>query len=331
MNRRTRIMFAASSLLSVALGGLAVGPSPAWADAGETTHYYLSLGDSLAESFQPNGGLTHGYTEAVFKAIRGDSDQLRHVKLGCGGETVASMIDTTVAGFCRYPAGAFDTQSQLDVAVDFLAAHPGKVAVITIDIAGNDNSACMDPTTLLLDRECLDQAFPAALADLSTVLTTLQQAAPGVPIVGMNYYDPFLGLWVLGPDARAVALHNAPIVADLNAQLTATYQSAGVPVADVASAFDSVNFTDTVDTKEWGEVPVNVANVCRWTWFCDNKYAFDVHPNSEGYQVIADTFLAVIEHPAIHIDAQMIRHLICERLFGAPRHYTSSAERCPDS
>ena len=294
MPRITRTLIAASLPL-VALGGLAARSSPASADAGEATHYYLSLGDSLAESYQPIGGLTHGYTDEVFKAIRGDFDQLRHIKLGCGGETVASMIDTTVAGFCLYPDGAFDTQSQLDVAVDLLGDHPGNVALITIDIGGNDVLACLDPTTLLLDQGCLDQAFPATLADLGTVLTTLQQAAPGVPIVGMNYYDAFLGLWVLGPDARAVALHNAPIVADLNAQLTAAYQAAGVPVADVAGAFDSDNFTDSVLTKKWGEIPVNVANVCHWTWFCDDKYAFDVHANTAGYAVIAGAFLDVIQ------------------------------------
>ena len=186
MPRITRTLIAASSSL-VALGGLAARSSPASADAGEATHYYLSLGDSLAESYQPIGGLTHGYTDEVFKAIRGDFDQSRHIKLGCGGETVASMIDTAVAGFCLYPDGAFDTRSQLDVAVDFLGAHPGKVELITIDIAGNDVLACLEQTTLLLDQGCLDQTFPAALANLGTVLTTLQQAAPGVPIVGMNY------------------------------------------------------------------------------------------------------------------------------------------------
>ena len=239
-----RTLIVAAALAAAAVGPVA--PSEALADADHGTHYYLSLGDSLAESYQPNGGLTHGYTEEVFKAIRGDFDQLRHVKLGCGGETAASMIDTTVAGFCLYPDGAFDTQSQLDVAVDLLADHPGNVAVITIDIGGNDVLACLDPTTQLLDQGCLDQAFPATLADLGIVLATLQEAAPGVPIVGMNYYDAFLGLWVLGPDARAVAVHNAPIVADLNAQLTAAYQAAGVPVADVVGAFDSDNFTDSV-------------------------------------------------------------------------------------
>ena len=55
MPRITRTLIAASLPL-VALGGLAAPPSPASADAGEATHYYLSLGDSLAESSQPDGG-----------------------------------------------------------------------------------------------------------------------------------------------------------------------------------------------------------------------------------------------------------------------------------
>ena len=141
------------------------------------------------------------------------------------------------------------------MAVDLLADHPGNVAVITIDIGGNDVLACLDPTTQLFDQGCLDQAFPATLADLGIVLTTLQEAAPGVPIVGMNYSDAFLGLWVLGPDARAVAVHNGAIVADLNAQLTATYPAAKMRVADVAGAFDSDNFTDSVAHEEVGRDP----------------------------------------------------------------------------
>ena len=62
MPRITRMLIAAS-LPFVALGGLAAPPAAASADAGGATHYYLSLGDSLAESFQPDGDLTHGYAE----------------------------------------------------------------------------------------------------------------------------------------------------------------------------------------------------------------------------------------------------------------------------
>jgi hypothetical protein len=35
---------------------------------------------------------------------------------------------------------------------------------------------------------------------------------------------------------------------------------------------------------------VNVANACRWTWFCSPRYAGDPHANAIGYRKIADTF-----------------------------------------
>jgi hypothetical protein len=55
------------------------------------TIYYLSLGDSLAASFQPNGDLTDGYAEQLYASLVADQPKLRLVKLGCGGESTASM------------------------------------------------------------------------------------------------------------------------------------------------------------------------------------------------------------------------------------------------
>lgn len=292
--RRLGLCLTAGACLLLLTTTADTAPSTA-AEAASHTTYYLSLGDSVAGSAQPVGGLTQGYTEAVYKAIRADHAQLRHVKLGCGGESAASIMDTSRGGYCPYPKGSPDTVNQLDVATEFIAAHPGRIELITLTIGANDIRACLDPTTLRLDQACLDQTFPAVLIDLATVLATLKAAAPGVPIVGMDYYNVFLGLWVFGPDARAVALHDAPIIAALNAQLAATYEAAGVRVADVAGAFDSDNFAETVHTKQWGEIPVNVANICTWTWFCDDQYTFDVHANTTGYQVISNAFLKVIQ------------------------------------
>jgi len=283
MNHRTRALLITSTLVA-AIGAPA---DPATASSSKAT-YYLSLGDSLAESAQPIGGLTSGYSEAVYKAVRNDHQQLQHVKLGCGGETTGSMIDTTQAGSCRYPG------NQLDVAVEFITAHPSQIALITIDIGANDTFACLDPTTFLFDQSCVDHVVPSTLANLAAILASLQAAAPDVPVVGMDYYDVFLGLWVFGADGQAAALHNAPIVDAVNASLVTVYEAAGFRVADVAGAFDNSNFADTVATSQWGVIPVNVANVCAWTWFCDDKYTFDVHANTDGYQVIAKAFLNVL-------------------------------------
>jgi hypothetical protein len=82
----------------------------------------------------------------VYKAIRDDHDQLEHVKLGCLGETTRSMIGTILAGLCRYQG------NQLDVAAEFIAAHPGQVALVTIDIGAKDALACPNQAMFLLDR-----------------------------------------------------------------------------------------------------------------------------------------------------------------------------------
>ena len=39
-----------------------------------------------------------------------------------------------------------------------------------------------------------------------------------------------------------------------------------------------------------GEIPVNVANTCMWTWFCSSRFFGDPHANAIGYKKIARTF-----------------------------------------
>jgi hypothetical protein len=59
-------------------------------DDSPTTHY-LSLGDSCARGFQPNGDLTHGYAEQLYASLAADQPKLEPVKLGCGCESTVSM------------------------------------------------------------------------------------------------------------------------------------------------------------------------------------------------------------------------------------------------
>lgn len=141
---------------------------------------------------------------------------------------------------------------------------------------------------------CIQGLLPHIQSNLAYIIETLQAAAPAVPIVGMSYYDPLLGYWVLIEDGDLVAKTDEHAWEGFNAGLVSTYQAEGAHVADLASAdfFNSADFTDTVVTKEFGEVPVNVANACTWTYFCA-KPPFgpgNVHPNVKGYGVIATAF-----------------------------------------
>ena len=73
--------------------------APAQADDSNAVHYYVSLGDSLAASFQPNGDVGHGYAEQLYAHLKERDRTLRLVKLGCGGETTHSMIFSNPCGY----------------------------------------------------------------------------------------------------------------------------------------------------------------------------------------------------------------------------------------
>lgn len=73
--------------------------------------------------------------------------------------------------------------------------------------------------------------------------------------------------------------------------LRATFQGAGMPVADVEAAFSSLDFATQVALPGIGTVPLNVARVCQWTWVCaPPSLGPDNHADVDGYAVMAATF-----------------------------------------
>lgn len=264
---------------------LTLAATPHVSGAAADPAVYLSLGDSAAFGFQPNERFNAGYADQL--AARAG---LRLVKLGCPGETSGSLTSGNESP-CDYPAG-----SQLNQAKRVLRNNAGNVAFITINVGVNDIlNVCLNPETLALKKACVDRELPALQANLTKILTALHQAAPGVPIAGLTYWNPFLGLWVIaGPDGEGLARDADRAMRALNEGLVATYLERDAAVAYVGSArfFEIANFTDTVATR-WGRVPVNVAKACRWTWFCDRRGP-DPHPNTEGYGIITNALRAAL-------------------------------------
>jgi lysophospholipase L1-like esterase len=264
----------------------ALGDSPGATDA-NAVHYYVALGDSLAEGYQPNGDFSHGYTDQLYAALKADDPTLQLENLACGGETTSSMISgvepTGSLGsryFCAPPGPRREELahgSQLADAVAFLRAHSQFVSLITIDIGGNDVGLCV----YLVDQACLAAALTAVKQNLTVILSALQDAAPGVPIVGMNYYDPFLAFWFSDPTA---AQTTEQMVVQFNDVLGSLYDAAGDPVADVETAFSTTDWTLV------GGIPLNVLRICQWTWMCDPTYGPDLHANTAGYGEIAQAF-----------------------------------------
>jgi lysophospholipase L1-like esterase len=252
--------------------------------------YYVSLGDSAAAGYQPDGTSSHGYADQLHQRIKATKPELQLLKLGCPGETAESLISGTGSP-CDYPSG-----SQLKEAISFLQTHTGQIAFITINIGVNDVLERCLKGPGLINPLCVRRTMPGLLADLASIIEALRDAAPDVPIAGMSYWDPFLGFWTFDALGKVLAVIDNRSMQELNAGLEATYQEEGALFADVAGPeyFNIGDFTDLVSTR-WGRVPVNVANACKWTWFCPGTaFQGDPHPLTIGYGVIADAFQAVL-------------------------------------
>jgi lysophospholipase L1-like esterase len=270
---KTRLLVTLAVVVALA-GPLAAGAARA---ADRPTTYYLSLGDSLAASFQPNLDVTHGYAEQLYASLAAGDPELQLVKLGCGGETTVTFIVGQPGG-CQprflYPPDFYHGGTQLSTAVRFLQAHRGDTSLVTIDIGSNDVFDCI----AALDVACFDAGLADVEEHLPEILSSLRAAAgAGVPIVGMAYYDPFSVYWFDDPAAGEAA---DGLMAELNDSLRQIYGAAGVPVAPVDASF------------EVGTFPASALNVCRWTWLCTR--AGDPHPTTTGYGVIADAFERVL-------------------------------------
>ena len=253
--------------------------------------YYVSLGTSLSVGIQPDANGTNqltsdGYADQLFDIIEPQFRKIRLVKLGCPGETTETMME---GGICTYPK-----KSQLAEAVKFLHAHKDKVELVTIDLGVNDILAAGCIIDTVVDNSCIAEVFDQISINLPVILTALREAAhPDTPIIGMNYYNTFLAFWLAGPAGQLLAVQSAGLADILNNfVLLGVYLSFGIPMADVAGAFQSDDFS-IIPVPPF--VPLNVALICQWTYMCvAPPVGPNIHANPIGYGVIAGAFAAVL-------------------------------------
>jgi lysophospholipase L1-like esterase len=281
-----RVLACWSLILSV-LGVLA---APAWAASGGA-QYYVSLGTSLAVGVQPdargrNQPTDDGYADQLHRLLRLTRPRLQLVKLGCPSETSTTLI---AGGLCPYAGPA---ASQLEAATAFLEAHRGAVTLLTLDIGANDVLPCADLRTGHINPPCVEAALTRLARHLPYILATLREAAgPSVPIVALNYYNPFVTVWLQGPAGQAAARASAAAADRFNALLEDVYAAYRVPVGDVARAFHAEDFR----LLPGRDVPVNVALVCQLTWMCaPPPQGPNVHTKPSGAFVIALALLATL-------------------------------------
>jgi lysophospholipase L1-like esterase len=280
---------ALAGVLTAVVAGCAAAPRSASARHKPPPSYYLALGDSLAVGVQPDAAGTSvetrsGYADLLYATLRRSRPGLRLVKLGCPGETTATMMK---GGICAYPGG-----SQLAAAVSFLHAHQARVSLVTIDIGANDADGCVTRLSFGNFASCLSKSIPQVTTNLTKILTRLRQADPKAHIIAMSYYLPALAQWRNGLVGKAVARVSEMVIAGYNILLNRVYTGYRVRVADVFGAFHTADFGQQVTVSGFGTLPRNVAAICQWTWECAAPpRGPNVHANQAGYQVIAHAFL----------------------------------------
>src|ERR1700729_1859924 len=284
------VRIALAAAVAVAAVTACSGPATSHAVATPAT-YYVALGDSLSQGVQPDpAGASvetgQGYADQLYAVLRRSQLALRLVKLGCPGETTATMIH---GGICKYRGG-----SQLAAAVAFLSAHRGHVRLVTIDIGANDPEDCGSWASLRTLLHCVGTNFPDAVSNLDTILARVRAAAgPDVRIVGMSYYLPSLAQWRLGLAGRAEAWLSEKLAVGYNKLLDNAYAKSDVRVANVFGVFQTSDFSGQVAVPGVGAVPRNVALICKWTWECASPpRGPNQHANPAGYGVIARAFLS---------------------------------------
>jgi lysophospholipase L1-like esterase len=251
--------------------------------------YYVSLGDSYASGYEAGVGNTdNGFAYQVVDEAAAASHPLVLVNFGCGGATTTSLLEAEGCSPRGLGPGAepYDGQTQVEAAETFIRAHPGEVGLITVSIGGNDVTACSiadDPVA------CVTNAVEGISTNVPEILQRLRAAAgPEVLIVGTTYPDVILGQWLDGtPEAQQLAALSVTAFKQLiNPALAKAYAEAGGTFVDVTAATGAYGpMTELTPLAPYGEIPVPVAKVCELTYYCAER---DIHPNADGYQVIAD-------------------------------------------
>jgi lysophospholipase L1-like esterase len=273
------------------------------AQAAPSARYYLALGDSLSQGVQPNitGAsleTNQGYADVLFARERLRIPTLVLVKLGCPGDTTASMLTgrgnamNARLAHCDRRGG-----SQLKAAELFLREHraPGEVPLITIDIGANDVDGCASVPASQLGP-CISAGETSIMQNVPRILKAIRKAAPrGARMAGMTLYDPELAQYFSAERSqRSLAAGSVAIVKQINDELSGADSAAGFRTADVAGAFDTYDSTDMVPF-DGQSIPVNVARVCSWTWNCTPPPSGpNIHANKNGYGVIAGAFVKAV-------------------------------------
>ncbi len=240
----------------------------------EEGRLYVALGDSLAAGYQPGGSELRDTAYPALAASRLESGggALTLENLGCSGETTTSLVK---GGKCDFAAG-----SQLEQAEKLLQGGED-VALVTIDIGGNDLLRCVRRGAQI-DTACVTSGVATVRKNLPAILKRLRAAAgPDVPVLVLGYYNPWLAAKALDQPIKGVDVA-AKAYTTLSTTIESAAKASGTTFVGLDEAFSTNDTTPT--TINGRSVPENAAKICTLTNICTGT---DIHLTDEGAATVA--------------------------------------------
>ncbi|KUP97571.1 hypothetical protein AC529_05790 [Thermobifida cellulosilytica TB100] len=286
----------------------------------------LAVGVQPDESGTP-AETDNGYTDLVASTLADEPPGVEHVKLGCAGEDTATFVEGGAEG-CDYEEGsqlaaaeAFLKENRGRVRLVTVNIGGNNLFACALDEDGK--------LTTAIDRECVAKNLEQVAKDAPVIAQRLREAAgEDVEIIGVTSYNPLLAMYLAEEVTAVVATEDDDertyqdtanytngMLAAINGTLTDAYNAEGFTVANVATRFEVENFTPVGDLAEGAEdaegeeaaegdeqaedaeedekggLPLNVQNVCQYTWMCDTERGPHIHLNEAGAKEVA----AVVE------------------------------------
>jgi lysophospholipase L1-like esterase len=226
--------------------------------------WYLAIGDSV----------TFGFSVDPARLGTNSSWPLQLQPLLAATGRAWTLYDTACVSertdtyYTRCPGRAqtpfLANTSQHDAAMAAITTHRQDLRAVFVDIGSNDLLRTLRRNTPL------PTAVTALKTALTRIVTELEAAAPGVPLVLANFYNPLANL---DPATQ-------PQIAVVNAMVAAVAHATGAHLADFFAAIDSVTT---------GNDPHLCENV-------DCAHG-DIHPTIAGQAKLAQAALAALDAP----------------------------------
>jgi lysophospholipase L1-like esterase len=280
-----------SALAAAIVTGALMVPASAMATSSRVTgpYYYLSIGDSLAEGWQPvpADATLHGYSDQVVTDLASHIP-LTLVNYGCGGATTSTALFTNgcTTGGEAEDGTYYPTTTQIGAAVAFAQAHPGQVMLISISLGANDYGGCLVNSR---PTNCLTSRLASMKTNLSTIASDLRSTVgQSVPIIAITDNANDMEHYLRGPAGRISArdwLNEFKTV--IVPTLQEAYSPSNVTLVNILSDIGSfIPWTREVKYPPYGKIPLALARTCQLTWECSSGNT-DEHPNSAGYTLMA--------------------------------------------